>query len=170
MDIICKSRAAGKTTEAIKVSAATGSYIVCLGREEAHRIFNRALELKIQIPFPMTFNELLTRRFYPPEVRGLVIDQADTLLTFIARGIPITAITLSHEPQPTIKTKTPVDDPDEKFTEIAVDEQGNLIWEKPYPFRRLFRKGQEQVVDSVAYTTISCVKDGNIIRTVLRRA
>ncbi len=52
--------------------------------------------------------------------------------------------------------------------EIAKTESGKILWEEPYIFKRLFAKGQLQVVDSVEYKTISCEKVGNEVYTVLK--
>ena len=55
------------------------------------------------------------------------------------------------------------------LNEIATDESGNVLWNRPYPFRRLFRVGQDQVVDSVRYLVLRCGLDGDTVRTVLRK-
>jgi hypothetical protein len=55
--------------------------------------------------------------------------------------------------------------------EVARDESGNLLWSKPYPFRRLFKVGQEQVVDGEQYEVVGCKleKDADTVHTILRR-
>ncbi len=52
--------------------------------------------------------------------------------------------------------------------EIAKDNKGNLLWEKEYSFKRLFAVGQEQIVDSKKYITVSCKKIDDKIFTVLK--
>ncbi len=53
--------------------------------------------------------------------------------------------------------------------EKVIDECGNILWEKPYPFRRLFAKGQEQVINSKRYITISCKLIGDTVYQTLKR-
>jgi hypothetical protein len=53
--------------------------------------------------------------------------------------------------------------------EIAKDEDGKLLWEKPYPFRRLFAEEQTQVVDNVTYKVISCRLNKKVVITILKK-
>jgi len=52
--------------------------------------------------------------------------------------------------------------------ERIFDDGGSLLIEQPYPFGRLFTPGQEQILNSVPMTILSCVKDHNIITTTVR--
>ena len=54
------------------------------------------------------------------------------------------------------------------MTEKAFDQDGNLLWEKPYIYSRLFACGQKQIVDRQEYETIFCEKHGDEITHVLR--
>lgn len=58
MKIIKRGRREGKTTEIIKVAAKNFSYIVCLSQEEASRVAQEARNMGLDIPFPLTFDEL----------------------------------------------------------------------------------------------------------------
>jgi len=59
MKVIYKPRQSGKTLEAIKMSAETGSRIVCHSKEECNRVFYMAQEMGINIPFPMNIDEFI---------------------------------------------------------------------------------------------------------------
>jgi len=49
--------------------------------------------------------------------------------------------------------------------EKIYDEFGNLLIEQPYLFRRLFRVGQEQVINGVGMTILECGLENNIVTT-----
>lgn len=49
--------------------------------------------------------------------------------------------------------------------EMLYDDKGNLLYCKPYPFSKLFAKGQGQIINSVSMTVLSCKKEGNIVTT-----
>lgn len=69
----------------------------------------------------------------------------------------------------------PVDDapgPKTKITfgpvrEVAKDEKGAVLWERPYPFKRLFAAGQSLVENGIGYTVVSSKLEGNLVLTVL---
>jgi hypothetical protein len=56
----------------------------------------------------------------------------------------------------------------DQMTEKLYDESGKLLLEQPYPFRRLFAVGQEQVINSTRMTVLSCEKNGNTVTTRVR--
>jgi hypothetical protein len=106
MKIIIKPTGQGKTTELIKISAEKHFHIVCHSKKECERISNSAQSMKLDIPYPITFNEFLEANYYGKGIRkGFLIDNADMLLRSISRGVPIQAITLNQDnynldPQP----------------------------------------------------------------------
>ena len=59
-------------------------------------------------------------------------------------------------------------DPITGLTEWMFDEYGQLLHEKPYPFRRLFESGQDQTINSVPMKVLFCGKKDNIVITVVR--
>lgn len=97
MKILVDKRQTGRTTKLIKKCAKTGGYIVCCSRNEAHRIFALAHKMRKNIPLPLTFDEFLKCRYYPPGVRKLYIDNVEMLLRRLAPGVEIEAITLTKE-------------------------------------------------------------------------
>ena len=52
-----------------------------------------------------------------------------------------------------------------KYTERIYDEFGKLLIEQGYPFARLFKVGQEQVIDGKTMTVIECGLHGYVITT-----
>lgn len=58
---------------------------------------------------------------------------------------------------------------EEEVTETAIDEQGTLLWCQPYPFRRLFRAGQDLVANGQRYLVLACDKRGAMVVMTLRR-
>lgn len=55
-----------------------------------------------------------------------------------------------------------------QLTERLYDEHGTLLQESPYPFKRLFAVGQEQIINSTPMTVLSCQKNGDTVTTVVR--
>jgi len=95
MEILHLPRRAGKTTRAIIKAADEGLYIVCDTPAEATRVFQQAKEMGLNIPFPITTDDLLQRRFHGRGIRGLIIDNAEQLLQRIAYGVEVRMITLT---------------------------------------------------------------------------
>lgn len=87
-------RGYGKTYQLIKKSAETGDYIVCTNRIQASELQNKASELGLKIPLPITFEDFLKRNHLGTNIKGILIDNADMLLECISK-IPINAITMS---------------------------------------------------------------------------
>jgi hypothetical protein len=52
-----------------------------------------------------------------------------------------------------------------QLTERLYDEDGRLLWEKPFLFRRLFLEGQCMIAESVPMTVLSCRLYGSIVIT-----
>lgn len=96
MQIICMPQAGGKTHEAIKISAETWSYIVCLNKEEGYRVFHQAKNMGFDIPYPITFDEFINGRYSAQGIRGFIIDNADMLLQSLT-PVRIKAITLNMD-------------------------------------------------------------------------
>jgi hypothetical protein len=95
MNIICRGRCEGKTTELIKLAHDDGGTIVCLSQDEAYRISVTAEKMKMNISYPITFNEFIGGRFYKPGIKSFYIDNAELLIQKMARNIPVKAITMS---------------------------------------------------------------------------
>ena len=96
MKIILKALRMGKTSEAIKLAAENFSYIVCHNRQETDRIFRVAQNLEVDIPHPITFDDLLCKRYYGAGVKGFIIDNADHLLQQLCNGVELKGITMTQ--------------------------------------------------------------------------
>lgn len=97
MKVIHKPRQAGKTTELIKLASQEGGYIVCHSRDEACRISKTAEESGKQILFPITYDEYLNGSFCGKNIKAFYIDNVELLLSRIARGVPVKAISINKE-------------------------------------------------------------------------
>jgi len=89
-------RGGGKTSQLIRKSAKTGYYIVCINQDNASYIQSKAIDMGLDIPFPITFHEFLHGRYSAAGVKGVLIDNADILLESVST-VPIGAITLSNK-------------------------------------------------------------------------
>lgn len=94
MKKIVKPRASGKTTELIRLSEATGAYIIVSNQKRAHDLFVFAESLGYKIPYPVPFEHC--RRTKGSFVKNILIDDADDLLSILFPGMIIDAITMTE--------------------------------------------------------------------------
>ena len=97
MEIIIKPPCTGKTTELIKKSAETWTYIVTADRNRADHVAKMAKDMGIDIPHPIGFNDFLECRMRTP-VKEVLIDDADDCLRYLFGRVNISAITMRGEP------------------------------------------------------------------------
>jgi hypothetical protein len=100
MKIILRPGKTGRTEELIRMCAEAEareevSYIVCLSQQEATRIFQRSIDLNLNIGFPITFDEFLKGQYFTRNIRNFFIDNADILLRSLT-PVTIQAITLEE--------------------------------------------------------------------------
>lgn len=88
MDVICRPRRSGKTTDLIKACAEQGGCIVCHDRDECYRVAEVAKKLGVSIPFPISFSEFLNNRYHLAGVKGFHIDSVEKLLRRIS-AVPV---------------------------------------------------------------------------------
>lgn len=96
MKIIYDKPHTGKTTELIKRCAENGGYIVCMNKFSRDDIMSMAKEIKVKIPYPLTFSEFLRGRYYPQGVKRVYIDNADMLIKTIAKGVEVDSIVMDN--------------------------------------------------------------------------
>ena len=84
MKIVRMGRQEGKSTELIKLASENWYYILCLDRRRATYLFEQARRMGLDMPFPITVNELPLNS---PYIRGLLIDDVDHVLQKLV-GIP----------------------------------------------------------------------------------
>lgn len=77
MNLIIRPRQGGKTYEIIKEACKHQSYIVCINRIEVDRIFQEARQMKLEIPFPITWAEFVEKRYYGRGINSFMIDNLD---------------------------------------------------------------------------------------------
>lgn len=93
-EVIFKKPAQGKTTELIKRCAENGGYIVSADTMRARYTFEMARNLGYNIPYPLTFHELLEKQYYIKGVKKIYIDDAMELIQRIAKGLEIEAVAI----------------------------------------------------------------------------
>ena len=97
MKIINRPRAGGKTTEAIIHSNKEWKYILTTDRKRVEQIVKLAKDLEIDIPFPITVDELLRSHYLAgSRVKGLIIDELDDVL-FALTGHEVSLATLTEK-------------------------------------------------------------------------
>ena len=102
MDIIHRPRQAGKTTEIIKRAAEEFLYIIVVNRHEADRVFAQAKDMGLDIPFPVTIQELMGSKATGIKVNGVAIDNAELILRHIVESwtlSPVKVMSINKEEQ-----------------------------------------------------------------------
>lgn len=96
-DLIIRPKKSGKTTELLKKSAETHTYILVKNQKKARQLFNQARQMGYAIPYPVTLDEYRDSKFVGSCIRrdGIYIDDLDELLKDLLPGIRIKAATLT---------------------------------------------------------------------------
>ncbi len=89
-------RQGGKTTEMIRLAAEEWLYIVAITEEEGHRLYRKAIEAHINIPYPITWDDFVNRRYYSKGVNGFLIDNLDMCVQSMTT-VPVRAVTLTGD-------------------------------------------------------------------------
>jgi hypothetical protein len=97
MKFMIRGRQAGKTHESILHAARTGAYIVCADRERAKHIHRMAMDMRVRIPPPITFDDLMNHRFFGRRIPGFIYEDAEALLQLLACGVPVELVTATGE-------------------------------------------------------------------------
>ena len=98
MVIYALARGKGKTIRLIQESAIHNYYLVVDSKQMAENVYRFAYENGLRIPFPITFDDLIKGRFYGRGIKGFLIDNADMLLSYLCRGVPLEGISLTTDP------------------------------------------------------------------------
>lgn len=96
MEIICKPRRRGKTTDLIKISATNQHIIVCFNRQDTRRIKLMADDMRLNIPTPITYSDFIKQKFRGKCIKGFLIDDFEYLLAQLSGGKPISAVTTNE--------------------------------------------------------------------------
>lgn len=94
---IIKPRRSGKTSELIKISYDKWYYIACKDKNECDRVFRMAKELGYDIPFPITFSDILSYRINEVNTKGILIENVDMFLMAACPNPPIKGFSFSPD-------------------------------------------------------------------------
>lgn len=83
-----------KTTKLIEYANNEVKLIVCLNKQEAHRIFNTAKIMGCNIHLPITYEEFIKGEYSERHLKSVLIDNVDSFVEYISKA-PVEAITLS---------------------------------------------------------------------------
>ncbi|KNE19661.1 hypothetical protein [Virgibacillus pantothenticus] len=90
--IIGGKRCCGKTTELIKKASAEHLYILCPNKGMAKIIFNQAKDMGLDIPFPITIEDL---PLHNPHIKEVLIDEVEMVLQQLI-GIRVAEMSTSY--------------------------------------------------------------------------
>lgn len=97
MQIIMRKRGEGKTEELIKLASENNYTMVCINTAECMRVARRANKLGLKIPATITVYEFIRDLYRVKDSKGIVIDNLEVVLSYLAKGLPVKAITLTLE-------------------------------------------------------------------------
>lgn len=98
MVIVRGPKQSGKTTELIRMAAEHSAYLVVFGHDQAYQATQKAKEMGLDIHFPLTYKEFISGAFDQRGVRGVVIDNVDMLVQYMAGRVPVAAISMTEGP------------------------------------------------------------------------
>ena len=98
MKVICRGRVTGRTSELIKECAKYKyAIIVAPTTMRARFIFDRALEMKINIPMPISFREFVDHKWYGKWIDAFLFDDLDASLQCVAKEVPVKTVVFCRE-------------------------------------------------------------------------
>ena len=101
MKLIITPAGGGRSTELIKRSAETGTYIVVSTHSRALVLADMAREMGLSIPFPITWNEVykMQRNSDFSRLKSVYVDDIDDLLNTIFSGVRVELATMQAPKQ-----------------------------------------------------------------------
>ena len=97
MKKIIMGRRKGKTTELIKMSAATQTYILVKDGRRQREVARMAQDMGLHIPYPVTMADWERTHFVGSFIKEILIDDADDIIQSIFYRMRIKAITMSED-------------------------------------------------------------------------
>ena len=97
MKKIILGRGQGKTTELIKLSHETNTYILVANFQRQREVAKMADEMGLSIPYPVTVCDYMRTHFLGSYIKHILIDDADDVLQQIFNCVTIDAITMSPD-------------------------------------------------------------------------
>lgn len=106
MEIIVSGRHCGKTTELIKRSAETGTYILVGNRNRQKQLADQARGMGINdMPYPVTLEDFRRNKFKGSYIKKIMIDDVDDIIRDMFSPLEIDAITLTKNDWDTLCLK-----------------------------------------------------------------
>lgn len=100
MKVVVLPRGRGKTSSLLAVSSEKGLRIVCFSVRECRRLYHLSNRNQIEIPFPITYYEFVTRRYHG-NGKGFCIDNFDLFIEYIfgrfAKDGGVEVVSMSYE-------------------------------------------------------------------------
>lgn len=96
MKKIIKPRGKGKTTELIKLSAKTNTYILVANMKRQKEVARLADSMNMIIPYPVTLEDYMRTQFRGSFINHILIDDADDILQRFFNTVVIDAITITE--------------------------------------------------------------------------
>lgn len=62
-----------------------------------HDVQSKANEMGLNIPFPLTYDEFISKKFFAKGIKGFLIDDADYMIREMSGSVPVNAITMSTD-------------------------------------------------------------------------
>lgn len=103
MKVFAMPRQTGKTHQLIIEASKNGAYIVCR-RQMVDVIAERAREMKLHIPLPLSYDEFIDHRYYGVGIKSFMIDDVDEFLRYLT-AVPISAISINMDDENKGKTE-----------------------------------------------------------------
>lgn len=98
MQFIIESRKSGKSTELIKKAAELDAYIIVADKKRAQSLHQLSKKLQINIPFPVTAQEVLQGAYYAEGIKAFLIDDIESFLKVLIPTVPVLAVTGTDVP------------------------------------------------------------------------
>ena len=95
MKTYVRPRAGGKTHELIKLAAEERLVIVCPTVEMVRVVTERAREMSLDIPQPVSFRQLTSGHCRGRKIKGFAFDDAELCLQQLAGPVPVAAISMT---------------------------------------------------------------------------
>jgi hypothetical protein len=97
MKIIKSNSRENNRLELIKASHETFGYIVCRNQDDCSDIQSIALKMGYNIPFTLTYDEFIDKKYNEKGIRGFLIEDVDQLLRYKLNLYPTMKLTLLFE-------------------------------------------------------------------------
>ena len=131
MQVICKGRRCGKTTDLINLAHDKTVYIVCADKNRVQYVNKLAKRLNKNILFPVTFGEYMNMRGFTRNVCFVFDDIIDIIMgSFLNNGNPILAISLTSGSESTDCNRINMTEADNQYLRNEIQYLHGIIKDK----------------------------------------